>query len=516
MGLLTLLYLCGLLVLAHQVSRSVRVAVTLDAQNVRLLHELGDAREELERRVVQRTQELTSTNLALQREIAQRRRSEQRARHLLMHDALTNLPNRILFVDRLRSALARARRQGDLVGVMMIDVDQFKAVNDSHGHPAGDAVLIQVAARLAARLRATDTVARIGGDEFAVVVPDLASRGDAVHLARELVGACAAPVEIAGSPLLIGCSAGIALFPDHGRDIDALMSGADLALYRAKAQGRGTICLLDAALQEEWTARRRMEARLRGVAMRDELQLAFQPLIELQGGRLVGAEALLRWRHPEFGLLPPADFIPIAETTGAIREIGRWVLDTACTQAAEWQHELGGLRVAVNISAEEFGQPDLPDVIQACLQRTGMRPESLDLEITETVCVQDLPGADGRALWRLKELGVGIAVDDFGTGYSSLAYLKTLPIDRLKIDRSFIANVTTDERDEAILAAVVALATRLGKRAVAEGVETEAQLAAVRRLGCHEAQGFLLGAPGPAELIAEGRRPLSRAFSAAG
>jgi diguanylate cyclase (GGDEF)-like protein len=437
-------------------------------------------------------------------EVAQRRRSEQRVRHLLAHDALTNLPNRLLLLDRLHHALVRTRRYGGLVAVMAFDIDRFKEINDTHGHPAGDAVLREIAARIRSVLRATDTAARIGGDEFALVVPDLADPSGAVRLAEKLLAVCDEPIDAAGLTLSISISIGIALYPLHGEEVDDLLTGADLALYGAKAAGRNRWLLFSADLRAAAHARRRLEFQLRDAVARDQLRLVYQPRFSLDDNRMVAAEALLRWQHPEHGNLSPRDFIGVAESSGVIREIGRWVLRAASEQARVWRDAGMPVRVAVNLSPVEFRQPDLPDQIRATLEAAGIEPALLELEITESAYMDQRADGLEDELQRVKALGVQLAIDDFGTGYSCLSYLRWVPFDILKIDRSFVTNMVEDQRDEAIVRTIVTLARHLDKTVVAEGVEKPHQLAALRRLGCHEAQGFLLGRPVAAEII----RPL--------
>jgi diguanylate cyclase (GGDEF)-like protein len=504
MAAITAVYLAGISVMALDLHRSLRQAARAHWRNLRLVRRLERSRRDLEQRVDQRTTELRAVNEALVGEVAQRRRSEQRVRHLLAHDALTNLPNRLLLLDRLHHALVRTRRYGGLVAVMAFDIDRFKEINDTHGHPAGDAVLREIAARIRSVLRATDTAARIGGDEFALVVPDLADPSGAVRLAEKLLAVCDEPIDAAGLTLSISISIGIALYPLHGEEVDDLLTGADLALYGAKAAGRNRWLLFSADLRAAAHARRRLEFQLRDAVARDQLRLVYQPRFSLDDNRMVAAEALLRWQHPEHGNLSPRDFIGVAESSGVIREIGRWVLRAACEQARVWRDAGMPVRVAVNLSPVEFRQPDLPDQIRATLEAAGIEPALLELEITESAYMDQRADGLEDELQRVKALGVQLAIDDFGTGYSCLSYLRWVPFDILKIDRSFVTNMVEDQRDEAIVRTIVTLARHLDKTVVAEGVEKPHQLAALRRLGCHEAQGFLLGRPVAAEII----RPL--------
>jgi diguanylate cyclase (GGDEF)-like protein len=501
MSATVLVYIAATSAVALELNRALRQAARLHWSNTRLVTRLERSRRELERRVEQRTAELQAVNDALVGEVDQRRRSEERVRHLLAHDPLTNLPNRLLLLDRLHQALARARRYGGTVGVLAFDLDRFKEVNDTYGHPVGDAVLRELAARVRALVRATDTPARIGGDEFALVAPDLADAGGAIRLAEKLLAACEPPVEVGGFSLPVAISVGIALFPDHGREVGDLLTGADIALYAAKAGGRGRWSIFSSDMRAAAQSRRRLETQLKEAVPGGQFRLVYQPRFALEDNRIVAAEALLRWQHPERGPLSPPDFIGVAEASGIIREIGHWVLRGACEQARRWRDQGMPVRVAVNLSAVEFRQPDLPDQIRAVLDEVGLEPSLLELEITESAYMDQRAAGLEDELRRVKDLGVVLAIDDFGTGYSSLAYLRWVPFDILKVDRSFVTNMGEDQRDEAIVRTIVALARNLDKTVVAEGVEKPHQLATLRRLGCHEAQGYLLGRPAPAEAV---------------
>ncbi len=501
MSATVLVYIAATSAVALELNRALRQAARLHWSNTRLVTRLERSRRELERRVEQRTAELQAVNDALVGEVDQRRRSEERVRHLLAHDPLTNLPNRLLLLDRLHQALARARRYGGTVGVLAFDLDRFKEVNDTYGHPVGDAVLRELAARVRALVRATDTPARIGGDEFALVAPDLADAGGAIRLAEKLLAACEPPVEVGGFSLPVAISVGIALFPDHGREVGDLLTGADIALYAAKAGGRGRWSIFSSDMRAAAQSRRRLETQLKEAVPGGQFRLVYQPRFALEDNRIVAAEALLRWQHPERGPLSPPDFIGVAEASGIIREIGHWVLRGACEQARRWRDQGMPVRVAVNLSAVEFRQPDLPDQIRAVLDEVGLEPSLLELEITESAYMDQRAAGLEDELRRVKDLGVVLAIDAFGTGYSSLAYLRWVPFDILKVDRSFVTNMGEDQRDEAIVRTIVALARNLDKTVVAEGVEKPHQLATLRRLGCHEAQGYLLGRPAPAEAV---------------
>lgn len=502
MALVALLYAVGLSVVGWQVHRTLRRAAELNLQNATLVDRLDHARRGLDATVADRTVELRATNAALLREVAERRRSEDRVRHLLAHDPLTNLPNRLLLLDRLGQALARSRRYRTRTAVLLFDVDRFKDVNDSFGHPTGDQLLRELAARVQAVVRATDTLARFGGDEFALVAPDLTEGSEPTQLARRILDACHRPFELDGSCVTVSVSVGAALFPEHGDEPDALLRAADAALYIAKGAGKDRVALYSQALHSAQEFRHRIEAELRHAVEREELHLAYQPRFDLVSRRMIAVEALLRWRHPEFAALPTDQFISVAEASGLIGDIGRWVLDAACAQARRWQENGVPIRVAVNLSAIEFRHPNLPAEIRGTLARHRLAPDRLELEITESAYMERESDAPHPGLEEVRRLGVRVAIDDFGTGWSSLAYLKWLPFDVLKIDRSFVRNLGEDPRDEAIVATIVTLARQLDKTVVAEGVESEAQLQALRRLGCHEAQGFLLGRPGRPETIA--------------
>ena len=502
MALAAILYGAALSAAGWQAHRTLRRAAELNLQNAHLVARLDLARRGLEATVTQRTAELRATNVALLREVAERRRTEDRVRHLLAHDPVTNLPNRLMLLDRLGQALARSRRNGTRTAVMLLDVDRFKDVNDSFGHPAGDQLLRSLAGRMRAAIRASDTLARFGGDEFALVSPDLTEGGEAMRLAGRVIEACHAPFELEGGRVQVTISLGIALCPEHGADADALIRAADAALYHAKGEGRDRVMVYSQTIRSAQELRLRVEGALRDAILRHELQLAYQPRFDLTNRRMIAVEALLRWRHPEFAALPTEQVIAVAEASGLIGEIGRWVLGAACTQARQWRDAGHPIRIAVNLSALEFRHPDLPRQISGTLERCRLAPEQLELEITESAYMEREAEAPHPGLEEVRRLGVRVAIDDFGTGWSSLAYLKWLPFDVIKIDRSFVRNLGDDPRDEAIVATIVTLARQLDKTVVAEGVESEVQLRTLRRLGCHEAQGFLLGRPERPEAIA--------------
>jgi diguanylate cyclase (GGDEF)-like protein len=434
--------------------------------------------------------------LATFEDITERRRTEARMAHLAHHDALTDLPNRVLFRKRLEDALTSARR-GEGLALLCLDLDQFKAVNDTLGHPVGDLLLRAVAVRLVERTRETDIVARLGGDEFAVV-QSIDRPSEVAGLADRLIEMFDTPFEVAGHQIVIGTSIGIAFAPQDGVDGDELLKKADLALYRAKVDGRGICRLFHAEMDAEMQARRRLELDLRKALRARQFELFYQPVVDLHAGAVAGFEALLRWRHPERGLVSPASFIPLAEEIGLIVQIGEWVLREACATAASWP---GDIRVAVNLSAAQFKSPDLVATVSEALREGGLLPDRLELEITETVMLQDTD-ATMATLHQLRALGAGIAMDDFGTGYSSLSYLRRFPFDRIKIDQSFVRELSSKRDCGAIVRAVAALSRELGMATTAEGVETREQLALLTSAGCTEVQGYLFSPAVPSGEVA--------------
>ncbi|MCO6415046.1 EAL domain-containing protein [Siccirubricoccus sp. KC 17139] len=443
-------------------------------------------------------------------DITERREAEARIAHLAHHDTLTGLANRALFRRRLDEALARAR-QGGAFAVLCLDLDRFKEVNDTLGHPVGDALLRQAAERLQALLREADSLARLGGDEFAVIQVAMERSADAAALARRLVATLAAPFELEGHQVMIGTSIGIAVAPRDGMDGDALLKAADMALYRAKADGRGRWRFFEPEMDARMQLRRALETDLRRALSRGEFELFYQPIVTLASRQVAGFEVLLRWRHPERGLVPPDAFIPLAEEIGLIGPIGEWVLRQACREAARWP---APLRVAVNLSPAQFAGRVLVDAVTAVLRETGLDAARLEVEITEAVMLQDTR-TTLVTLHRLKALGVRIAMDDFGTGYSSLGYLQRFPFDKVKIDRSFTRELERSRKSNAIIRAVVGLCAGLDMGVTAEGVETAAQLETLSRCGCDEAQGFLFGQPRPAAELPEMLRQLEQARRAA-
>ena len=428
-------------------------------------------------------------------DITERKLTEQRVHHVAQHDVLTGLPNRSLLQDRLGQAIAYANRSGSPVWVMLIDLDRFKFVNDSMGHKAGDVLLMTVAARLRSALRDLDTVARLSGDEFVVIVSEHGEQQLTPAIVERVMAAVAQPVMLGTKEFFVTCSIGVAVYPSEATDADALIEHADIAMYRAKKLGRNNFQFYTPAMNEESLERVRIEGALRNALERDEFVLHYQPQLDLKSGKIVGMEALLRWQHPELGMVPPSRFISIAEETGLIVPIGAWVMRTACAQNKAWQDAgFDKLRVAVNLSARQFGAPDLLEGLEAVLKDTGMEPKYLEIELTESLFMSDItPAVD--LLHRMKALGVNLSIDDFGTGYSSLSYLSRFPIDVLKIDRSFVADITRDANDEAIVTSIIALAHNLKLAVIAEGVETAEQLDYLRRHGCDEMQGYYFSRP---------------------
>ena len=423
--------------------------------------------------------------------------SELQLQELALYDSLTGLANRRLLLDRLAHALVRARRQGSCLGVIFVDLDRFKAVNDGFGHDAGDALLCEVAERLRTHVRETDTAARFGGDEFVILCEDVPDEQELRDLAERVLSALSRPVSILGVERHVSASIGVAYSRDGHGEPDNLLLDADRAMYRAKELGRGRYVVFDGELRQVLDGRRQLEADLRGALNRGELRLHYQPIVDLPSGAVTGLEALVRWQHPVHGLLSPAAFVPLAEETGLVVPLGRWVLREACQQLRAWQEVTPGLSVAVNVSAQQLEAGELVQDVAEILAETGVDPGSLCLELTETSLL-DAKEATVASVEALRRIGVSIALDDFGTGYSSLTHLHRFPVDVIKIDRSFVALLLTDPHAKTIVTTVLRLADDLGVQALAEGVETSEQLAELHRLGCKQAQGYLFRRPEPA------------------
>ncbi|MGY3034823.1 diguanylate cyclase (GGDEF)-like protein [Bradyrhizobium sp. USDA 4354] len=417
--------------------------------------------------------------------------------HMARHDALTSLPNRVLFHEELEQGLRRTK-SGDQLAVLCLDLDHFKDINDSLGHPIGDALLKEVGRRLQATVGENDTVARLGGDEFAVVQIGRSEETAARSLAGRLVEVISAPYEIDDHQIVIGVSIGISLSPQDGSNPDELLKNADLALYRAKADGRGTYRFFETGMDARAQARRLLEMDLRAALQRNEFQVYYQPIRDVASGRVVAFEALLRWNHPQRGLIAPISFIPLAEETGLIVQLGEFVLRSACTDAATWPDDVD---VAVNLSPVQFKSPNLIASVTEALATSGLDARRLELEITESVLLQNSE-ATLTTLHELRAMGVRISLDDFGTGYSSLSYLRSFPFDKIKIDRSFVSELATREDSMAIIRAVTGLGRSLGIVTTAEGVENDVQLELLRREGCTQAQGYLFSKPRPASDVA--------------
>jgi diguanylate cyclase (GGDEF)-like protein/PAS domain S-box-containing protein len=442
-------------------------------------------------------------------DITERKLTEQRVHHVAQHDVLTGLPNRSLLQDRLSQAIACSTRNGRPVWVMLIDLDRFKFVNDSMGHKAGDVLLVTVAARLRSSLRDSDTVARLSGDEFVVILSEHSDEPLTPAIVQRVMDAVAQPVLLGNKEFFVTCSIGVAVYPGQGTTGDNITEHADVAMYRAKKLGRNNFQFYTPAMNEEALERVRIEGALRNALERDEFVLHYQPQVDLKSGRIVGMEALIRWNHPELGMVPPGRFVGVAEETGLIVPIGAWVMRTACAQNKAWQDAgLPRLRVAVNLSARQFGASDLLQSLESALDETGLDPACLEIELTESLFMSDVTPAV-ELLHRMKALGVNLSIDDFGTGYSSFSYLSRFPIDVLKIDRSFVSDITVDANDAAIVTSIIALAHNLKLAVIAEGVETREQLDYLRSHGCDEMQGYYfsrpLAAPEFEQLLREGR-----------
>ena len=432
-------------------------------------------------------------------DVTQRKQAEDQLAHLAHHDSLTGLPNRVLLLERLSQTLAYAQRQARTVAVLYLDLDRFKVINDTLGHGVGDELLKAAAERLSRAVRSSDTVARPGGDEFIVVLADVANEIDVRAVADKIVSTFNDPFIVGENEFFISTSIGVSVYPHDGTDVDTLIKNADAAMYQAKDKGRNNTQHYTAEIHDKTLRKLSLDGDMRRALEREEFVVHYQPIVEVATSRITGFEALLRWQHPTRGMIQPDDFIPLAEETGLIVPLGDWVLHTACRQQKTWER-LGCAsgRVTVNISARQFQQRDLVSSVRHCVDEYQIDPGTLELELTESLVMRDVPGSL-RSLLQLREMGVGVSMDDFGTGYSSLSYLKNFPIASLKIDRSFIDELTLDPFDDAISLAIITLAKSLKIRVIAEGVETQVQLMKLRRLQCDEAQGMYFSRPVPAE-----------------
>jgi diguanylate cyclase (GGDEF)-like protein len=430
-------------------------------------------------------------------DVTKQKEDERRLHFLAYHDSLTGLPNRTLFQQRSEESLLRASRNSSKAAVMFMDVDHFKTVNDSLGHAYGDDLLKNIAARLQECVRKTDIVARVGGDEFTVLLNEVRDSGDVALIAKKVLDRMGASFTVAGHEIFVSASIGISFYPDDGDNAAVLIKNADAAMFAAKEQGRNNYQFFSAEMNAQALETLMMASSLRLAVEREELLLEYQPRIDLHGGKVMGAEALVRWNHPNLGRIMPGQFIGLAEKTGLIEPIGEWVLRKACVQMVEWrQNGFGQMRVAVNLSARQFRHPDLTELVARILQETRLEADALELEVTESMVMHD-PQRTAVILERLKEMGVAVAIDDFGTGYSSLSYLKRFPIDYIKIDQSFIRGIPQDAEDMGITSAIIAMGKTLGVKLIAEGVDRTEQLAFLKGEGCNEGQGYLISSPIP-------------------
>ena len=478
---------------AHPEQGSIWIAQDISARKAAETA-LVKARNELEQLVAERTQELRSTVHALEMKAAEQLQAESRIRQLAHFDALTGLPNRVLLADRCANALRMAHRAQGSVALMFLDLDHFKTINDSLGHRVGDAVLMQLASRLRAVVREQDTVSRLGGDEFIILMPETHAAGAAL-VATKLLQLAQSPMLVEGHELVITPSIGIATYPKDGADLDTLSKCADAAMYRAKADGRNGYHIYSGEIQGNSDRRLALGNALRRALMHNQLSLNYQPQISLESGDIVGVEALLRWYHPQLGQVSPAEFIPIAESNGLILEIGQWVIRTAIEQLAAWiGRGMAPMIMAVNLSAIQFRHAELPQFVTQCLDDAHLPAGVFELELTESAAMAN-PQAAIATLADLHRRGIRLSIDDFGTCYSSLSYLKRFAVYKIKIDQSFVRDITDDPDNKAIVGAIISMARSLGIQTIAEGVETEAQLNYLRQEGCNEVQGYLFSKP---------------------
>ena len=427
--------------------------------------------------------------------------AERKIKHLAYHDPLTGLPNRLLFMDRIDQAISRSVRTEEKFTLFFIDIDHFKVINDSMGHEAGDKLLTKVTSRLQQVLRRTDTIARLGGDEFTIILENTSDPEDTVSIANNILSGLGRPISIDGRNVCISASIGVAIFPGDGETFGALLKNADTAMYRAKEKGRNTFEFYTSDMSSIAMKRLELENSLRAAIDNEEFVLHYQPKFNLAESKFVGMETLVRWEHPELGLVPPDEFIPLAEETGLINALGKWIIETACQQLGEWQLKAYHVpNLAINISARQFHEQDLCHIFQQEIEKNNLLPSSIEIELTENVLVQDHQRV-GIVLNELRQMGVKISLDDFGTGYASMAYLKDFPINTVKIDRGFVSNIPEDKNNTAIVKAIAGLTQSLGLCLIAEGVETEQQLEFLKSLNCEQGQGYYWSKPLAAEIF---------------
>lgn len=478
---------------AEEVLARVRHQLALRAAKI----EIERLNQELEARVRQRTLQLEAVNRQLQQEISDRHQVQEQLVYSALHDALTHLPNRTLLMERLEMALQRVKRYPDhLFAVLFIDLDRFKTINDSLGHQVGDRLLLAIAHQLQQLVRSTDTVARLGGDEFIILLDPIQDINDAIRVAERIHTQLRSPLQLASREVFIGASIGIAASATHYQQGSELLRDADIAMYRAKEQGKARYEIFDRAMYAEAIQKLQIENDLRQAAVGQEFHLNYQPIVSLDTGKIIGFEALLRWLHPEQGLISPSQFIPIAEETGLVVPIGEWVLYTACSQMKQWQTQFSHppAKISVNLSLKQLREPDFLEKIDRILTETEIAGESLNLELTESMLMDNVEELIF-VLGQLRARNIRLSIDDFGTGYSSLSYLHRFPIDYLKVDRAFISGIGAGGKSRQIAATIISLAHQLGIKAIAEGVETSTHLQHLHALDCEEAQGYLFSKP---------------------